>query len=206
MTNDDIRNKRDKLDSEIKHFRYLFQPILGRQKEYDYVNILNVLIQLRRTIQSVDEILGEQENTVLIQRCNRTEGAIDKLEDVLITTEGEFESLRAWRKIMTSYQHVLNGCNAVSKMLSDILQKKKDEQTKEEDSPTGEALALAMLVEHSDWSDTNIAKAVGVNRTTLYDWPNFKKAKEALKQGKKKYPRGSKNGKTGDMEAWESET
>nr|MBC8273541.1 helix-turn-helix domain-containing protein [Chloroflexota bacterium] len=67
---------------------------------------------------------------------------------------------------------------------------------------TGEALALAMLVEHPGWSDTRIAKAVGVNRTTLYDWPNFKKAKEALKQGKKKFPRGSKNAETGDIEAW----
>ena len=71
---------------------------------------------------------------------------------------------------------------------------------------TGEALALAMLVEHPDWPDTKIAKAVGVYRTTLYDWPNFKKAKEALKQDKKELPRGSKNGETGDMEAWEADT
>jgi len=78
--------------------------------------------------------------------------------------------------------------------------------TQRADVPTGEALALAMLVDHPDWTDTRIALAVGVNRTTLYDWPNFKKAKEALKQGKKELPRGSKNGKTGDMEAWEADT
>jgi hypothetical protein len=79
-------------------------------------------------------------------------------------------------------------------------------ETQRADGLTGEALALAMLVEHPDWSDTKIAKAVGVNRTTLYDWPNFKKAKEALKQGKKELPRGSKNGETGDMEAWGADT
>jgi hypothetical protein len=72
--------------------------------------------------------------------------------------------------------------------------------------PTGEALALAMLVDHPDWSDTKIAKAIGVNRTTLYDWQNFKKAKEALKQGKNEFPKGSKNGKTGNMQAWEANT
>jgi hypothetical protein len=69
---------------------------------------------------------------------------------------------------------------------------------------TGEALALAMLVEHPDWPDTKIAKAVGVSRTTLYDWPAFKKAKEALKQGKDDLPNGSKDGETSDMEAWDN--
>lgn len=67
---------------------------------------------------------------------------------------------------------------------------------------TGEAKALAMLVEHSDWTDTKIAKAVGVSRTTLYNWSSFKKAKEALKQGRNKFPSGSKNGESGDIEAW----
>jgi len=80
----------------------------------------------------------------------------------------------------------------------------KDKPQKK-DGLTGEALALAMLVEHPDWPDKKIAEAVGVNRTTLYNWPNFKKAKEALKQGKKKFPKGSKNGETGDMEAWEDD-
>ena len=75
--------------------------------------------------------------------------------------------------------------------------------TQNGDILTGEPLALAMLVEHPDWSDTKIAKAVGVNRTTLYDWPNFKKAKEALKQGQNDLPKGSKNSETGNMEAWD---
>jgi len=74
--------------------------------------------------------------------------------------------------------------------------------TKIENTLTGEALALAMLVKHPDWSDRKIAKAVSVNRTTLYDWPKFKKAKEALKQGKNNLPKGSKNSETGDIEAW----
>jgi len=46
---------------------------------------------------------------------------------------------------------------------------------------SGEARALAMLTDHPDWSDTRIAKAVGVNRTTLYDFPKFKKARALLK-------------------------
>ena len=72
--------------------------------------------------------------------------------------------------------------------------------------PNGEALALALLVQHPNWPDTKIAKTVGVNRTTLYDWRNFKKAKEVLKQGKKEFPKGSKNGETRNVEAWETDT
>jgi hypothetical protein len=79
-----------------------------------------------------------------------------------------------------------------------------------EDRPKGTiynktALALATLQQHPDWTDEQIAKEVGVNRTTLYDWPDFKKAKEILKQGKNDIPKGSKNGETGDIEAWEKE-
>jgi len=80
--------------------------------------------------------------------------------------------------------------------------KKKAESTQNGYQLTGEAKALALLVEHPDWTDTDIAKAIGVNRTTLYKWGKFKKAKEALKQGKNKYPRGSKNGESGEIEAW----
>lgn len=67
-----------------------------------------------------------------------------------------------------------------------------------------EALALATLKDHPDWSDTKIAKTIGVSRTTLYDWPDFKKAKEILKQGKTALPRGNKNKETG-IEAWDEE-
>ena len=74
---------------------------------------------------------------------------------------------------------------------------------KTEDVLTGEAKALAILVEHPEWTDKKIAEAIGVSRTTLYDWSKFKKAKEALNQGKNRFPHGSKDGETGDIEAWE---
>jgi DNA-binding XRE family transcriptional regulator len=83
------------------------------------------------------------------------------------------------------------------------LSDKEAGETKNENVPTGEALALAMLVKYPDWTDKKIAKAIGVSRTTLYDWPNFRKAKETLKQGKNDLPNGSKDGETGDMEAWD---
>ncbi|MGD0786128.1 MAG: hypothetical protein ABR969_09995 [Sedimentisphaerales bacterium] len=111
-----------------------------------------------------------------------------------------FKLLHNWcneslRKISKPQKHI-------SKPASDS----KAGETKKRNNLTGEALALAMLVQHPDWSDTKIAKAVGVSRTTLYDWPKFKKAKEALKQGKNDIPRGSKNGETGDIEAWDDKT
>jgi hypothetical protein len=51
------------------------------------------------------------------------------------------------------------------------------------DAASPESRALALLIEHPDWTDTDIAKAVGVHRTTLYDWPKFKMARKAQVTG-----------------------
>ena len=66
----------------------------------------------------------------------------------------------------------------------------------------GEAKALALLVQHLDWTDSAIAKAVPCRRQSLYGWPKFKAARQAVKEsGKEAMPRGSKSAE-GDMEAW----
>ncbi len=69
--------------------------------------------------------------------------------------------------------------------------------------------ALALLVIHPDWTHQQIADAVGVTRTTLYKpaWSMYRDARKALRgaaQGN--IPRGSKNGDTGKMEAWDGDT
>jgi hypothetical protein len=65
---------------------------------------------------------------------------------------------------------------------------------------SAKARALAILVEHQDWSDTKIAKEAGINRTTLYNYPEFKAARKMQKQNKGKIPRGSKD-REGNVEA-----
>jgi predicted DNA-binding protein (UPF0251 family) len=47
---------------------------------------------------------------------------------------------------------------------------------------TGEALAVVKMIEHPDWTDEKIAKEIGVSRTTLYDWPQFKAARAVQKE------------------------
>lgn len=64
-----------------------------------------------------------------------------------------------------------------------------------------EALALALLLKHPDWTDTRIASEVGVARTTVYDWPRFKAAKLALKSGKHDMPKGYRE-EDGNLEAY----
>lgn len=49
---------------------------------------------------------------------------------------------------------------------------------------SGEAKVLAVLVDHPDWTDTKIAGAAGVHRTTLYTYDRFVKAREQLKAGR----------------------
>ena len=70
--------------------------------------------------------------------------------------------------------------------------------------PSKEALALAVLADHPDWSDTEIAKKAGCNRTTLYTFKKFMAAREILREGKNDIPRGSKFPDEG-MEAWDNE-
>jgi hypothetical protein len=68
-----------------------------------------------------------------------------------------------------------------------------------------EAKAMAVLVQHPEWSVTRIAQEVDCNRQHLYRLPLFMKARAALKAGRGDIPRGTKDGATGDIEAWDDE-
>lgn len=67
----------------------------------------------------------------------------------------------------------------------------------------GEERALALLVSHPEWTNTEVAKAVPCNRTTLYKWKNYRKARKALEQSRQSMPGGSKDAETGHIEAWD---
>jgi len=63
-----------------------------------------------------------------------------------------------------------------------------------------EAKAVALLVDHKDWTDQQIADKVPCYRTTLYGFPKFVAARKIMKTGNAP-PRGSKDKKTGKIEA-----
>lgn len=56
------------------------------------------------------------------------------------------------------------------------------------DGLTGEEKALALLVGNPTWSDTAIARAVPCGRTSLYRWPRYVAAREALEFGRQDRP------------------
>ncbi|MFO0875486.1 MAG: hypothetical protein U0575_16175 [Phycisphaerales bacterium] len=70
------------------------------------------------------------------------------------------------------------------------------------DDTSAEARVLALLIRHRNWTDTQIAKAAGVARTSLYRLPNFKAARQAQRDGGT-LAKGSKNRESGIVEAWE---
>ena len=70
--------------------------------------------------------------------------------------------------------------------------------------PSKEALALATLADHPDWTDTRIAKEARCSRTTLYTFTKFMAAKAILQEGKNNLPRGNKY-PDHDTEAWDNE-
>jgi hypothetical protein len=69
--------------------------------------------------------------------------------------------------------------------------------------PSKKALALAVLIDHPDWSDKAIAQAIGVSRTTLYDWKAYKSAREMLKRARSEMPRDFIK-RDGGLEAWDA--
>lgn len=76
------------------------------------------------------------------------------------------------------------------------------------DSPSKEALALAILKDHPDWTNERIAEAVGVHVKTLSSkkWHDFREARKILKgHGKAATIRGYKDPETGDIDAWDDD-
>lgn len=67
-------------------------------------------------------------------------------------------------------------------------------------SLSGEAKALALLVEHPDWTDKQIADAVPCSRTSLYRWDRYRAARKAT--GGEIPPSGEKSA-DGSVEAWD---
>lgn len=62
------------------------------------------------------------------------------------------------------------------------------------------SVALAILTQHPEWSDQQIAKAAGCSRTTLYRSPQFRGARAALASGRTERARGTKY--NGQVEAY----
>lgn len=63
----------------------------------------------------------------------------------------------------------------------------------------GEAKALALLVQHPEWSNKQIAAEVGCSRTSLYRRARYRQARRAMGGT---LPKGSKSAE-GDLEAYE---
>jgi hypothetical protein len=67
-----------------------------------------------------------------------------------------------------------------------------------------EAKALAALADHPRWTDEQIAQAAGCNRQSLYRMKKFVAAKRLLKAGRDTLPAGTKDGETGEVQAWDN--
>lgn len=64
--------------------------------------------------------------------------------------------------------------------------------------------AVAIFVEHTNWSIEKIAKALGIKRTTMYRLPKFKALWNAeIDRRKQNIAGGYKHEETGKVDAWE---
>lgn len=67
-----------------------------------------------------------------------------------------------------------------------------------------EAKALAALADHPEYSKKKIAAVAGCHVKSLNRFPKFKQAWAILQQGRQAVPKGTKNGETGTVEAWDN--
>ena len=67
-----------------------------------------------------------------------------------------------------------------------------------------EAIAVATLMEHRDWTNQEVADEVGCHVKSLSSaaWGKFRAARNALASGRANLPTGTKDKGTGDLEAW----
>ncbi len=72
----------------------------------------------------------------------------------------------------------------------------RDEAMKPTRKMHSETVAMVLLIEHRDWTNVEIAKAAGINRTTLYEFPRFKKLRNLLKE-QRHLPSDRRKGRTG---------
>ena len=93
--------------------------------------------------------------------------------------------------------------NDVQESLLELLNTLPETATEPDLELDGEIRALACLTKHPSWSKAKIAREIGVNRTTIYEYPLFKMAVELLKESKQDMPHGFKDGKSGDIDSWE---
>jgi hypothetical protein len=62
---------------------------------------------------------------------------------------------------------------------------RSDERPRRDTAPdllTNEEKAIALAVKHPEWTDTRIAKHLGVSRTSVYRWERFKDARRKLRK------------------------
>lgn len=81
---------------------------------------------------------------------------------------------------------------AVCRRLADMAEEPAEDppkQSSKPDSLSQEEKALAALVAHPEWTDTAIAEHAGCGRTSLYRWPRYVAAREALETGRQDRPR-----------------
>jgi hypothetical protein len=104
------------------------------------------------------------------------------------------ESLAA--EIISETEKAAQGAGAIKR--KSALARKAEVPGVDQDRPEAKKIdkksaALALLIQHPDWTDKRIAEQVGVNRTTLYEWQEYKAARAAQKGGKRDLPTGYKD-------------
>jgi hypothetical protein len=110
----------------------------------------------------------------------------------------EIQTLQAEREQSLPVLDNLLSENTTLRTENETLKERSQSSTKKgHPAIDGETHALAVLAKNPDWTDKQIAKAVGINRTSLYRYEKFKLARKLCKGARQqelrnKRPRGTR--------------
>ena len=93
---------------------------------------------------------------------------------------------------------------AAPALLATLQRRLREAATPRSERGGKEAKALALLQQHPEWSDAEIAKRVPCNRSSLYRMRRFQAARAWLKEQRNDRPRGYKSD-DGMIEAWDDD-
>jgi transcriptional regulator of acetoin/glycerol metabolism len=196
MTYNDIRKE---LANWIAFLRILKKDISSGQIR-NYGNVLNALRWLGKIIRSLENVLDKKDNEIVRRKSDEIKNSRKELQGIVSHSISKPDS---YIEVTERIDDLIDDSNNLSELLDEERQKIPASGGKAKPPPeklSAKARVLAILVEHQGWSNTKIAKEAGINRTTLYNYPEFKTARKMQKQNKEKIPRGRKD-QEGNVEA-----
>jgi len=172
------RTKLDKLTLGFSR-----NPLSDLHQGQRFIDLLSYLDETLQLLDAIPDKVIREKNAKILLKIREENRLIDLMPD---------------GRILYRLEDINEELDFLLEALTDLSTTKITER-EQQPKLNRRSVALILLKQHPDWTDTKIAKEAGVRRTSPYRWPEYKKLRQLLRKPWS-LPRGSK-GKDGSIEA-----